>query len=301
MGAPVRVAVVGATGLIGGHVARALLARGDEVVAVSRSGEAGIEGARDVRWVPADGPFPPEAHEGADAVVNLSGARLEARRWTAARKREIRESRTLTTRAIVDALAAPGAPRILVSASGVNYYGPRDEEMPETGPHGEDFLADTAVAWEREAQHAEAVGVRVVRIRSGIVLAREGGALPLMALPFRFFAGGPVGDGEQWVSWIHIDDEVGLILHALDHAEVSGPMNGTSPNPVRQRDFAKAIGRVLGRPSALPAPAVVVRVALGEMSTLALDGVPAVPAVALATGYAFVHPDLEEALRSVLG
>jgi uncharacterized protein (TIGR01777 family) len=293
---------VGATGLIGRRVCRALAARGDEALALSRRGAAGIAGARDVRWDPSEGPPPAGALEGADAVVNLAGTPLDGRRWSASRKREIRESRLITTRLLVGALRGPDRPPVLVNASGVGYYGPTgDEEVDETFPPGADFLAETCVAWEGEARRAEEAGVRVVTVRSGIVLAPEGGALPKLARLVRLFAGGPIGGGRQWMPWIHADDEVALILLAAGREDLSGPMNATAPAPVRQRDFAAALGRVLGRPSSLPTPAAALRLALGEMATLALDGQRAVPRVALRAGHRFAHPEVEPALRAVLG
>lgn len=294
-----RVVIVGPTGLIGRALATALVARGDAVVALSRGGKAGIDGALDMRWDPAEGPPPAAALEGGDAVVNLAGVPIGGKRWTAGRKREIRESRTLTTRLLADALAHEGAPRVLVNASAVGYYGPTEEAVDETARPGSDFLADTCVAWEREAVRAEEHGVRVVRVRNGIVLARDGGALPQMALPVKLFAGGPIGGGRQWLPWIHLDDTVGLLRLALDDAGIAGPMNGTAPEPVRQRAFVAALGKALGRPAILPTPAFPLRIAMGEMATLALDGQRAVPAVALAAGYRFAHTDVGEALQAV--
>ncbi len=296
-----RVAVVGATGMIGRAVSRALAARGDEVVAVSRSGAAGVEGAEDVRWDPAEGPPPERAVAGADAMVNLAGAPIEGKRWTAARKREIHESRVLTTRLIVNALAREGSPGALVNGSAVGYYGPRDAEVDETAGPGADFLAATCTAWEREALRAQDGGARVVCVRTGIVLDADGGALPKLALPVKAFAGGPIGGGRQWVPWIHIADEVGLILLALDRDDVAGPLNAAAPDPVRQGDFVKALGRVLGRPTVVPTPAVALRLAMGEMATLALDGQRAVPRAALRAGYAFRFTEPEAALRDLLG
>jgi uncharacterized protein (TIGR01777 family) len=295
----VKVALTGATGLIGGHLARALIARGDEVVALVRGDGSGIEAARDVHWDPAEGPLPAGALDGVDAVVNLAGASIGAKRWTAARKRLIRESRVLTTRAVVDALAADGAPRVLVNASGIDIYGAREDPVDEGSGPGQGFLPDTAVAWEREAMRAADHGVRVVLVRSGLVLAPEAEALIRMARPVKLFAGGPLGSGRQWYSWIHIDDEVGLFLHALDHPEVSGPLNAVSPSPQRQREFVRVLAGVLNRPALLPAPAAAVRLAVGELATLALDGRPVMPRVAEETGYAFRYPDLEPALRQI--
>lgn len=294
-----KVAIVGSNGLIGSALARALVARGDSVVALTRGGAAGVGGALDMRWDPAEGPPPAAALDGADAVVNLAGVPIGGKRWTAGRKREIRESRTLTTRLLVDAIAREGAPPVLVNGSAVGYYGTTEEAVDETSPAGSGFLAETCVAWEREALRAAAHGVRVVLVRTGIVLARDGGALSQMALPVKLFAGGPIGGGRQWIPWIHIDDEVGLLLLALDRSDLSGPLNGSAPEPARQRDFVKALGSALGRPSFLPTPAFPLRLAMGEMATLALEGQRAVPAVALAAGYEFVHPELEAALRAI--
>ncbi len=296
-----KVVIVGSTGLIGGALARALVARGDSVVALSRSGAAGVGGALDMRWDPAEGPPPPAALDGADAVVNLAGVPIGGKRWTADRKRDIRESRTLTTRLLVNAMAAGGSPGVLVNASAVGYYGSTEETVDETSPAGSDFLAETCVAWEREALRAQEHGVRVVLVRTGIVLARDGGALPQMALPVKLFAGGPIGGGRHWIPWIHLDDEVGLLLLALDRAELSGPMNGTAPEPARQGDFVKALAKALGRPAILPTPAFPLRIAMGEMAALALEGQRAVPTAALAAGYEFVHPDLGAALQSIYG
>jgi uncharacterized protein (TIGR01777 family) len=293
--------MTGATGLIGGHLARALIDRGDQVVALVRRGRSDIAGAEDVPWDPASGPVPAGALDGVDAVVNLAGAPLAGKRWTAERKRVIRESRTLTTRHVVDALAADGAPRVLVNASAVGFYGNAEEPVDEAAPPGSDFLADTCIAWEREAVRARDHGVRVALIRTGLVLAREGGILPTVARPVRLFAGGPLGSGRQWMPWIHIDDEVGLLLMLLDRADAEGPFNGSAPDPVQQRDFVRALARVLHRPAVMPAPAVAIRLALGEQAVLALEGQRAVPAAALAAGYRFTHTDLEAALRDLLG
>jgi uncharacterized protein len=295
-----RVAVVGASGMIGGAVGAALIARGDHVVAVSRSGASGLDGAEEVRWDPAGGPPPGAAFEGADAVVNLAGSKNDLLPWTAARKREFHESRVGTTRLLVDALAAGGGPRALVNASGADYYGPRDVPTDESGAAGTSFLAEVAAAWEREATRAEAGGVRVVRLRTGVVLSPEGGALPQLARPVRLLAGGPLGGGRQWVPWIHIDDQVGICLLALDDERVSGPVNTAAPGIVRQGEFVKALGRVLGRPTVVPSPAFALRLVLGEKATLALDSRYIVPRAALDAGYAFRFAELEPALRDLL-
>ncbi|HSI31681.1 MAG TPA: TIGR01777 family oxidoreductase [Miltoncostaeaceae bacterium] len=295
-----RVAVVGATGMIGGAVARALLARGDEVVAVSRRGRAGLDGAEDVRWDPAEGAPPPAALE-ADAVVNAAGSKNDLLPWTVARKREYHESRVGTTRLLAGALDAGRGPRVLVNASGADYYGPREEPADEGAPPGSTFLAGLCVAWEREASRAEERGLRVVRLRTGVVLSTKGGALPQLARPVRLFAGGPIGGGRQWLPWIHVDDHVGLNLRALDDDRLSGPVNAAAPGIVRQREFVKDLARVLGRPAVLPTPAIALRLALGEKATLALDSRHIVPRAALQAGYEFRFAEAEPALRDLLG
>jgi uncharacterized protein (TIGR01777 family) len=296
----VRVAIVGATGLIGRRVAGALARRGDDVLALSRSG-APVPGARPLRWDPAEGPPPAAALEGVDALVNVAGAPIAPRRWTDARKRELRDSRLVTTRRVVEALAA-GGPRVLVNASGVNYYGDAPHDVDESSPPGRGFLAELCVDWEAEARRAEAAGVRVALLRSGIVLAPEGGSLPRLALPARLGLAGPIGGGRQWLPWIHVADEVGIILLALDDGRVSGPLNLVAPAPVRQREFARTLGRVLRRPAALPTPAAALRLALGQLAEeLLLQGQRAVPRAALAAGYRFRFDALEPALRAALG
>jgi uncharacterized protein len=296
-----RVAVVGATGMIGRAVSEALLARGDLVVALSRRGAAGIQGAEDARWDPAEGPPLGAALDGADAVVNVAGSKNDLLPWTAARKREFHDSRVGTTRLLAQAFAGEGAPRTLVNASGCDYYGPREEPTDEGAGPGSSFLAGVCVAWEREAARAEEHGARVVRLRTGIVLSSAGGALAQLARPVRLFAGGPIGGGRQWLPWIHIDDQVGLVLLALDDEGVTGPVNTASPGIVRQAEFVKALGAVLRRPTILPAPAIALRLALGEKATLALDSRHVVPRAALDAGYAFRFTEAEPALRALLG
>lgn len=296
-----RVAVCGATGTIGRRLARALVARGDEVVPVSR-GSGDLDGTPLVTWDPLAQPLPPAATEGVDAVVNLAGAPIEGGRWTEGRKRLIRESRVGTTRRIAEALAGGAGPRVLVNGSAVGFYGDRmDEELDESSPPGTGFLPEVCRAWEDAAREAERGGVRVAMARTGIVLAHEGGALPRLVTVTRLFAGGPVAGGRQWMPWVAMEDQVGMLLAALDDDGYRGPFNVTSPNPVRQREFADALGRVLGRPTLLPAPGFAVRVLLGEMADIVLDGQRALPRVAQAKGYAFRFTDVEEALRAELG
>lgn len=292
-----KIGIVGVTGLLGRRLARALLARGDEVTGFSRRGAA-PDGVRAVRWDPAEGPMPPGALHGLDAVVNLAGEPIEARRWTVERKRRIRDSRIATTRRVVEAIVS-GGPRTLVNASAVGYYATGEMEVDESSPPGEGFLAETCRAWEDAARAAED-GVRVVRARIGVVLAREGGALPKMALPVRLLVGGPLGGGRQWISWVHADDTIGMLLLALDNAGVSGAMNVTAPRAARQRDVVRAIARALGRPAMLPTPAFALRLAMGEMATIALDGQRVLPQVAVGAGYRFVYEDLAAAVRAEL-
>lgn len=293
-----RVAIVGATGLIGRRLVDHLLEGGHEAVAVSRRGEP-VADAPGVAWDAAAGPMPAEALDAADAVVNLAGAGIGDARWTDSRKALIRDSRVRTTRGIVAALAA-GGPRVLVNASAVGYYGTGEETLTEASPPGDDVLADTCVDWEEEAFAARAHGVRVVVARMGVVLAREGGALRAQLTPFRLGLGGPLGGGRQWVSWVHVDDVLGILTLALTDPSLDGPLNVTAPTPVRQREFAAALGAALRRPAILPTPGFVLRAAMGEMATLALDGQRVVPEAALRAGYTFRHTDIREALRAEL-
>ena len=276
-----RVVVAGGTGFIGRALAARLRAEGEEVVVPRRGDTADVDGA--------------------DAVVNLSGEPI-AQRWTKAARRRIEESRTEGTRRLVAAIASAKAkPSVLVSPSAVGYYGARgDEELDEDALPGDDFLARLCVRWENEAARAAAHGVRVVRIRAGVVLASDGGALAKMLPAFRAFAGGPVGSGLQWMSWIHQDDLVALFLFALRNAAVEGALNGTAPAPVRNRDFVSALGGALHRPAIVPAPAAVLRLLFGEMATILLDGQRVAPRRALALGFSFRRPDLRSALGAAL-
>jgi len=280
-----RVAVTGATGLIGTRLSAALRARGDEVTAISLR----------------SGPPPLEALTGANAVVHLAGEPV-AQRWTKGARERIRSSREAGTRGLVDAIAAAD-PRsgVLVSASGVGYYGSRgDELVDEDAAPGGDFLAQVCVAWEREAQAATRHGLRVVTIRTGVVLDRKGGALAKMLPPFRLGIGGPVAGGRQYLPWIHIDDLVGIYLAAIDNPAWTGPVNATAPEPVTNAAFSKALGRALRRPAFLPVPALAIRALYGDMAEIVTEGQRAVPRRALELAYEFGHPDLDEALAASL-
>lgn len=292
-----RVTITGGTGLIGRHVVDALRARGDEVTVLSRRGE-GAE-----RWErPKESPPPAEALAGRHAVIHLLGESV-AQRWTDSAKREIRESRELGTRNLVQGLAAvPDAerPGVLVSMSAIGYYGARgDEPVDETDPAGDDFLARVVEVWEAEAQAAEGLGMRVVRPRTGVVLASDGGALEKMLPPFKLGVGGPVAGGKQYVPWVHLDDVVGALLFLAEHGE-SGAYNVTAPEPVTNGELSKALGRALHRPAVLPVPSLALKVLYGEMGRIVTTGVRAVPKRLTAAGFAFRRPDLDVALRSVL-
>ncbi len=302
-----RVVVSGGTGFIGRALTASLDGDGHEVIVLSRHRAPAVApGAQVVRWRGGADDAQGEWRrlvDGADAMVNLAGASLADGRWTETRRRAILESRVRATRALVQAMADAGTrPQALVSASAVGYYGPLgDERVTEAHGPGSDFLAGVCAAWEEEARAAEALGVRVVLLRTGLVLGRGGGALPRLAMPFRLFLGGPLGGGRQWMPWIHIDDVVGIIRLALERGDMAGPVNVTAPGPVRNREFARALGRALGRPAVLPAPAFALRLALGDMAdALLLSGQRAVPERAAKAGYAFRHADLTRALGNLL-
>jgi uncharacterized protein (TIGR01777 family) len=297
----VNVFVTGATGLIGRALCEALTARGDGVVALSRRPDpAGLPaGVRRVQGDPSVEGQWLEALAAADACVHLAGDPVAEGRWTEEKKRRIRESRLRST-ALVAGLLRERGPRVLVSGGAVGYYGSRgDEPLDESAAPGRGFLADVSRAWEAAAWAARP-RARVVAVRTGIVLAREGGALPRLVRPFRLFAGGPLGRGDFWQPWIHLQDEVGLLLLALDDARAEGPLNAAAPEPARNRDVARAIGRVLGRPSALPAPELAVKLALGELASVVLASQRVVPRRALELGFRFRFPALEPALRDLL-
>jgi uncharacterized protein (TIGR01777 family) len=293
-----RVAITGATGLIGTRLAAALRECGDEVTALSRSAGPDTEA-----WDPLAGPAPAEALEGRDAVVHLAGENI-AQRWSAAARERIRASRELGTRNLVAGMAtADPRPTVLVSASGAEYYAERsDQRVDESGRPGDGFLAEVCVAWEREASAATELGVRVTCLRTGPVLDRSGGALAKMLLPFRLGIGGPVAGGRQYLSWIHADDIIGLYLAALDGGEDwAGAVNASAPEPATNAAFSRALGRALHRPAVLPVPGFALKALYGDMAEIVTTGVRMVPARAQALGYRFRHPELDEALASALG
>lgn len=295
-----RIVVAGGTGFIGRALCARLAALSHEVTVLTRGGKA-LAGTRAAVW---DGSGPGEwekALDGTFAVINLAGESVAAGRWTEARKKALVDSRILSTRALVGAMkAAKAKPKVFISASAVGYYGDRgDTELDETSPPGQDFLAKLCQAWEREANGAEAAGTRIVNLRIGVVLGMGGGALGKMLLPFNLGLGGPLGRGDQWMSWISLEDLVGLVLHLMNGG-VSGPVNAAAPHPVTNRDFSSALGKALGRPAFMPAPAFALRFLLGEMADMLLGGQQAVPVKALKANYLFQHPDIDSALKSVL-
>jgi uncharacterized protein (TIGR01777 family) len=300
----VRIFVTGASGLVGRRLVDRLLERGDEVLALSRR--------------PATGPARPGLHAiagdlnapgswqqalaGAGAVVHLAGEPLAARRWSPSQKRRLEDSRIEGTRHLVDALlVCPAPPSVLVSASAVGFYGARgEEELDEASPAGTGFLASLCQRWEAEAQRAAGAGVRTVVPRLGVVLSARGGALTRLRLASRLFVGGPLGRADGWFPWIHEDDVVGLLLHALaDPPGLRGPLNVVAPEAVCMRDFARAIGRTLHRPAGLPLPEPLLRLVLGEVATAINPGQRVIPRAALASGYRFLHPSLHEALAAL--
>jgi uncharacterized protein (TIGR01777 family) len=305
-----RVFVAGGTGLIGSRLVHSLSQDDNTVLVLSRRAEAAraalgshctvVEGdpTRPGPWV--------AAVDDCDAVVNLTGEDLFKERWSSAFKKVLRDSRVDSTANLVQALArkpctSAGHPRVLVNASAVGYYGARgDEDLTEESPPGDDFLARLCLDWERAALAAEAQGVRAVVVRTGVVLAQEGGALQRLLAPFRMGMGGPVGSGRQWVSWVHAADVVGILRLALDGAAVRGPLNATAPNPVTNRTFAEAVGRALHCPAGLAAPEFAVRMMLGEVADVVLTGQRVLPKNASALGYCFQFPTLDAALADVL-
>lgn len=292
-----KIVVAGGTGFIGEPLVRRLLERGDEVSVLTRN-PAKVRAGRGVAWdARTQGAWSAEA-AAADVVINLAGENIGEGRWTAERKQRLVESRVDATRAVVEALQrGPSRSRVLVNASAVGYYGDRGEDvLDESARRGEGFLAELAQEWEAAARAAEPLA-RLVITRIGVVLARDGGALKKMLPPFRLGVGGPIGNGRQWMSWIAREDLIRLMLWAIDGEQARGVYNATSPEPIRNRDFARALGRALHRPAILPAPAFALRLALGEMADEALlASQRAVPARALADGFGFLTPSIGSAL-----
>jgi uncharacterized protein (TIGR01777 family) len=302
-----RIIVTGGTGFIGRALVNELVENGHGVTVLSRNSVKARtllpSSATCIDWNPRSVGIWSEVFDGAEAVINLAGEPIAEGRWTDARKRLLRDSRVSVTKAVVDALRSHATQScVLVNASGIGYYGPSNGiSINETVGAGSGFLADLCVEWEREARRAEEWGVRVVRVRFGMVLERNGGALPRMMLPFRLFLGGPIMPGSQWISWIHRRDVIGLIEWALANPKVSGAVNAVSLDPVTMRTFSRTLGNVLNRPSWLPVPESLVRAGLGELGSVMTTGQRVLPLVAVREGYNFQYPELEPALRAIAG
>ena len=290
------VVITGASGLVGGALVNQLRQRGTSVIAVSRNPRAhtALSG---VNWTGWDGLT--DAVSGAAGVVHLAGEGIVDQRWNKARKAALRDSRIDTTRQVVQAIQEAGEkPAVLVSASAIGYYGNQVErESTESAPAGDDFLAQLCVDWEAESQSA---GVRTVNARFGIIMANEGGALPRLLFPFKLGLGGPIGLGRAWWSWIHLDDAVGAILHALEQNHVEGAINLTAPNPVRNSQFSSALGKALGRPALMPVPPLALKLALGEGASVLLASQRILPTRTLDLGYRFKFTDIDSALQDLV-
>jgi uncharacterized protein (TIGR01777 family) len=305
-----KVLISGSTGLVGSALLDAFRQEKYDLARLVRPSTRNRTAPRprspepvNLAWDPAGG-YLDTAASGADAVIHLAGASIADGRWTAARKLLLRESRVAATRQLVDALSRLAKPpKVFVAASAIGFYGDRgDEELTESSASGQDFLADLCRAWEAESSRATAFGARVVILRFGIILARNGGALPRMALPVRLGVGGRLGSGRQWMSWVTLEDVVGIVQYALGTGGVSGPMNVVSPHPIRNADFTAVLGQVLRRPTLFPAPAFALRMALGEMAgALLLSSQRVLPQRAQAYLYPFSHQSLEQALQSIFG
>jgi hypothetical protein len=304
-----RVVITGGTGLIGSALARHLGAAGYDAVVLTRNlGKVGPlpPGVRAEQWDGTTGKSWSHLLDGETTIVHLAGEGIADGRWSEDRKRRIRDSRIVSGKAVLEAIrSASVKPRALLQSSAVGYYGPRgDDEIVEGQPPGKGFLADVSIDWEASTAESESLGVRRVLLRTGVVLAREGGALPRMALPFRMMAGAPLGSGRQWLPWIHIADEVGAIRFLMERDDAHGPFNLTAPKPVTNRELGDVLGRVLGRPSPLQAlglgvPEPVFRVMLGEMADAVLHSQRVLPSRLLHLGYTFRYPDLDSALRDL--
>ena len=297
-----KLVVTGATGFIGTVLCARLLERGHTLTLFTRGSpaDAGSATKRWVHWTPGELREWGSALEGVDGVINLAGEPIAAKRWTHAQRRRIESSRIEGTRSLVQAIAKTASrAKFLINASAVGYYGPRgDEIVTEETPPGNDFLSQVCRGWEDEAKKAEHLGLRVVRLRTGIVLGSGGGALAKMVPPFMFFAGGPLGSGQQWMSWIQLEDHVRLILELIENTQASGAVNATAPHPVRNKEFCQTLGKVLHRPCWAPVPGFALRLVLGEMAEMLLTGQRVIPAAAQKLGFQFRYPNLEEALRA---
>jgi uncharacterized protein (TIGR01777 family) len=303
-----KIVVAGGSGFLGQPLTRELVAKGHEVVVLTRGRSQSTGGMRSVAWsgTPDDttGTWIAEI-DGADAVINLAGAGIADKRWSAARKLELRESRINSTRALVGAMrSATKRPAVFLSGSAIGFYGPQPDDAPaldESAPPGTDFFSKLGVDWEAEAHAASALGCRVVILRTGVALARDGGALQKLIPPFNFFVGGPIGSGRQVMSWIHRTDWIELVVFLLRRDDAVGVFNGTAPEPATNAEFSAALGKALGRPSWLPVPGFALKMLVGEMAGPALlAGQRIVPKHALALGFTFQYPDIQSAISAAV-
>ncbi|KGP71629.1 TIGR01777 family oxidoreductase [Pontibacillus yanchengensis] len=298
-----RIAITGGTGFVGTHLTRQLASEGHDLYILTRSPDKhpNTERVTYVGWL-KEGMKPEKNLPELDAIVNLAGENLNSSRWTEETKKSIMNSRIEATESVLDLIKnMEQTTKVLVNASAVGFYGTSETETftENTTTPGNDFLAKVTTEWEERAQKAELFGVRTVYLRFGVILGEEG-ALPKMAIPYKMYAGGPVGNGEQWMSWIHIRDIIGLIEFSIKNDKATGPINATAPNPKRNKELGKSIAKVLNKPHWLPAPSPALKLALGEMSTLLLQGQYVYPQKALELGYQFEYPELEPALKDIL-
>ena len=299
-----KIVLTGATGFLGKKIVRKLIDRGDEVCILTRT----VENAkkifptvnRIIEWNPGSNSWY-SSLEGADAVINLAGENILARRWNEEHKRKILLSRVNSVQSLIHAIEhVKSRPKVFISASAVGYYGNREEAVDENSNHGKDFMADVVTKWENETKKIDTLAVRRVNIRIGIVLDKKNGALARMILPFKFFIGGPLGSGVQWFPWVHVDDVVGIFLFALDNENVNGILNAVSPNPVRMNDFCKTLGMVMKRPSMFRVPEFVLIILFGEAAQVILSGAKVNPKRTEEFGYRFEYSKLAEALKNLL-
>jgi uncharacterized protein len=299
-----KIVIAGATGFLGRNICSKLIERGDELIILTRSVEKAKkiipDASKYIIWNYSSKEWYEEI-SGNDAVINLAGESLLSKRWNDKHKNEVRNSRIESTKALIEAIKLRDKrPKTFISASAVGFYGNSEFEVDENSPKGEGFLADLVDDWEKETAKVEELGVRKVCVRIGIVLDKNDGALEKMILPFKFFMGGPLGNGKQWMPWIHIDDLAKIFLFVLDNEKAEGIINGVSPNPVRMSDFAKTIGKVMKRPAIFKVPEFVLKLILGEASETIISGAKVFSGKAIKLGYKFEYDNLEEAIKNIL-